>query len=369
MTPLPASSSVHQPVVLDWYGCDLRSGRIIEELRALSPTQGLSGKLGASSTAAFSLALDGAPRDWEAATACGRTMQVAVDRATGQPIGAWLTLTRAGGTASTLSLQGASPEAYFDRRYTGAFSGLGVDQAAIYTGTGAPLLVDAPPFVFDAPATGTTQIYSVEDGDDRTVLSVWTELMAGGGPEWTVGVAWNADRSGFTLPVLVRPTIGTVTTNPEPVFDMPGCISSYVLTESYEDGKGATRVTAYGDGEGSSRLRSDVLTATDLIAAGYCLWERRYTPADGLTDPLALTAHAREDLTVMGTGATVWTVDAVASQAPRLGRDFTLGDSVRVQVTRSPRHPNGASTVARCWSWTLDPGADTVSPILVEDDT
>lgn len=157
-----------------------------------------------------------------------------------------------------------------------------------------------------------------------------------------------------------------MTSNPEPVFDMPGCISSYTLTESYEEGKGATQVRAYGDGEGASRLKSGLMTANDLIAAGYCLWEHRYTPADGLTDPGQLTAHAREDLATMRTGATVWTVDAVASQAPRLGRDFGLGDSVR--VARSPRHPQGASTAARCWAWQLDLDADTVSPIFLEDD-
>ncbi|MER8083853.1 hypothetical protein ABTZ57_01490 [Streptomyces sp. NPDC094048] len=365
---MPPRVSVHRPVELTWYGCDLRTGRITEELQALSTSQPLTRKLGASTTASMQLALDGAPGDWEAATQPGRTMLVATDRATDQPIGAWLTLTRAGGTAPLLDLGGATPEAYFDRRYAAPYSGFGVDQAAILTTTGAPLLTDAPPFVFDAPATGTKSSYSVADGDDRTILSVWQELTAGGGPEWTVDVAWTADRSGFVLPIRVRSQIGAVTTAPDPVFDMPGCISSYTLTESYEEGKGATRVRAYGDGEGASRLQSDLLTADDLLAAGYCLWEHRYTPADGLTDPAQLTAHAREDLAAMRTGGAVWTVDAVASRAPRLGRDFGLGDSVRVQVTHSPRHPQGASTVARCWSWQLDPSADTVSPILVEDD-
>ncbi|MFJ4738698.1 hypothetical protein [Streptomyces sp. NPDC088775] len=365
---MPPPVAVHQPVELTWYGCDLKSGRITEELRALSPSQPLTRKLGTSTTTSVQLALDGAPKDWEAATEPGRTMLVAVDRVTEQPVGAWLTLTRAGGTAPVLDLGGATPEAYFDRRYVAAYSGYGVDQAAVFTNTGAPLLVSAPPFVMDAPSIGTTTTYSVDDSDDRTILSVWQELTAGGGPEWTVDIAWAADGSGFVLPIRVRPQIGVVTSTPDPVFDMPGCISSYTLTESYEEGKGATRVRAYGDGEGASRLRSDLLTADDLIAAGYCLWEHRYTPADGLTDPTQLTAHAREDLAAMRTGAAVWTVDAVASRAPRLGRDFGLGDSVRVQITRSPRHPQGASTVARCWSWQLDPGADAVSPILVEDD-
>lgn len=359
------------PVVLDWYGCDLRSGEIVEELRAVSTSQALSRKLGASTTSSLSLALDGAPPSWRAATMQGRTMLVAVDRLTGQPITAGIVTTRAGGTASTVTLGIASPEAYFDRRYTGTYAGVGQDQAAIVAATGAVVLVDGPPFVFDAPATGVTQDYSVDDGDDRTVLSVWQELMAAsGGPEWTVDVQWNASRNGFILPVRVRAAggIGTVTTAPEAVFDLPGCISEYVFTESYEDGKGADQVTAYGDGEGSGRLRSDVHTADDLIAAGYVLWEYRYTPASATTDPVALNAGAAGSLAAMATGANTWDVTAVASHAPRVGRDFTLGDSVGVQIIRSPRHPDGASTVARCWSWQLDPAADTVQPILVEDD-
>ncbi|MEV7422878.1 hypothetical protein [Streptomyces sp. NPDC091212] len=370
LTSAPNVAAVQQPVELAWYGCDLRSGRIVEELRALSTGgQPLSRKLGTSTTASTTLALDGAPRDWEAATEPGRTMLVAVDTLTDIPIGAWLTLTRAGGTAPELALGGVSPEGYFDRRYAAPYSGVGVDQAAILTGTGAPLMVTAPPFVFDAPPTGRAQTYSVTDGDDRTILSVWQEVTAGGGAEWTVDVAWLPDRSGFSLPVRIRPTIGRVTDSPEPHFDMPGCITSYTLTETYEDSKGTTRIRAYGDGEGDSRLRSELLTATDLIAAGWCLWEHRYTPADGLTDPVQLTRHAREDLALMRTGATVWTVEAVASRAPRLGRDWGLGDSVRVDVARSPRHPRGATTTARCWSWQLDPAADTVSPILVEEET
>ncbi|MCA1218707.1 hypothetical protein [Streptomyces sp. 8L] len=356
-----------RPVVLAWYGCDLASGQIIEELRSITVSQPLTGKLCASSTSLVSLALDGAPRGWEAATQQGRTMLVAVDTLTGKPIGAWLTLTRAGGSDPAVDLGLVSPEGYFDRRYTGTYTGAD-DQAAILTGTGAALMVSAPPFVFDAQATGTSQTYSVSDGDDRTVLSVWQEITDAGGPEWTVGCRWNSTNTGFVLPVLIRPRVGTITSTPDPVFDLPGCISQYTLTESYETGKGATRVTEYGTGEGVSRLRSDILTADDLIAAGYCLFEYRGTPADAATDPVQLTATARTDLAAMRTGSAVWAVTATASQAPRLGRDFGLGDSIGVQVRTSPRHPDGASTVARCWSWTLDPGADQISPILVEDD-
>lgn len=363
---------MNQPVILDWYGCDLRSGQIIEELRGLSCSQPLTRKLGESTTSSLSLPLAQPPPSWEAATVPGRTMLVGVDRLTQKPITAGIVTTREGGTDAALSLGIASPEAYFDRRYAAPVEAFGLDQAVILTTTGAPLLVQGPPFTFDAPSTGVTTTYEVSDGDDRTILSVWQELLdQDGGPEWTVDVAWSNTQNGFTLPVRVRGAngIGTVTTAPMAVFDLPGCISSYTLTESYEAEKGATSVRAYGDGEGDARLHSDDHTADALLAAGYALWEYRYTPASASTDPAALDASAAGTLASMAAGSTVWSVTATASAAPRLGRDFTLGDSVGVQITTSPRHPAGASTVARCWAWELDPDADTVQPILVDDDS
>ena len=86
-----------------------------------------------------------------------------------------------------------------------------------------------------------------------------------------------------------------------------------------------------------------------------------------MTDPDQLNAHAAQSLTLMQQGARVWSIEAIASRAPRLGWDWALGDTVRMAVERSPRHPQGADMVARCWSWELDPGADRVRPILVEE--
>jgi hypothetical protein len=356
-------------VELSWFACDLRSGRIAEELRTLAPSQAISRKLGVSTTAQFDLQLAQAPRWWESATDPGRTMLVPVDTLTGQPLGAWIILTRAGGAGPTVQLGGATAEAYLDRRYTGSYGGVQQDQAVIMTGVSSALAVDAPPFVFDAPNTGTLMDYSVQDGDDKTILSSLQEIMGmTAAAEWTVDVEWaDAAQTRFRLMFRVRPKIGVQSTTPEAVMDLPGCISDYTLTESYEDGKGATSVLAWGEGEGAARLHSSEHVAIDQIAAGWCRWIYRYTPATGLTDPTQLDSHAAEALTQMRTGSRVWTVEAVASQAPRLGRDWALGDSVRVAIDHSPRHPNGAETVSRAYSWELDAAGDRVRPILVED--
>lgn len=356
-------------MTIAWYACDLKSGVILEELHSLAPSGTFGRKLGVSTSANFDLAIAGAPSAWIDATIPGRSMLVAVDTQTALPIWAGLILTRERGSSANATFGCATPEAYLDRRYTGDYSALVLtDQAVIMTGLGTALAVNAPPFVFDAPSTGTTLTYSVLDSDDRTILSTYQELMGmDGGPEWTVDVAW-ADTAQTTieLPLRVRAAIGAQSTNPEAVFDLPGCIATYSQIESYEAGKGATEILAWGDGQGTSRLKSSVYTADSLLAQGWPSWVYRFTPASGVTDPTQLNAHASEALAQMSTGTSTWTVNAVASQAPRVGSDFGLGDSVHVLVSSSPGHPSGADVVARCYAWDLDLSQNQLTPTLVE---
>lgn len=358
------------PVTLLWYACDLRTGLILEELRSLKPSGAIGRRLGTSTTANADLVLAGAPASWVDATIPGRTMLVAVDEAVQLPVWAGILLTRKRGTASTAALGLATPEAYLDRRYTGDYSvAVATDQALIMTDLGAPLLVNAPNFLFDAPASGVTlDSYAVQDGDDRTILSTWQEIMGQGAIEYTIDPVWqDAAHTTIQLVIRIRPKIGAIdAATPETVFDYPGNISDYEQEESYEAGKGATDVQANGNGQGATRLVSAVHTATDLLAAGYPSWVYRFTPAAGLDDPVQLDAHAAEALAQIDTGTSTWTVTAVASQSPRVGSDWGLGDSVRLQVSASPGHPNGADVVARAFGWDLDAGANTITPVLIE---
>jgi hypothetical protein len=356
------------PYKLDWYGCDLRTGAIVEDLPSLKPTGALSRKLGATTTLQLELALAGAPPEWEAATAPGRSVLVAVDSATDIPLWAGAVLPRDGGSATSIQIGAATLECYLDGRYPGTQTLIGTDQAAVIAALAGPALTGGPPIVIDSVSTGVVMDYMTDDGDDKSILSCLQEVMGlDGGPEWTLDAVWNTAHSGFQFPLRVRAAVGTQSATPEAVFDYPGCVAEYVLTESYEQGKGASRVIARGEGEGSSRLTSTVKEATALIANGWPIWEYRYTPATGITDPDQLNAHAAQSLTLMAQGAQVWTLQGVASQAPRLGRDWGLGDSVRLAVDHSQRHPNGIDFVARCWSWELEPGSDRVRPILVEE--
>jgi hypothetical protein len=356
------------PYKLAWYGCDMRTGGIVEDLPSLKPTGALSRKLGVATTLQLELSLGGAPREWEVATAPGRSLLVAVDTATDTPLWAGAVLPRDGGSGTTVQLGAATLESYLDARFPGTQTLLATDQASVITALATPALTSGPPFVIDAVATGTTMDYLTDDGDDKTCLSCMSEVMGlEGGPEWTIDVAWNAGHNGFQFPIRVRQQIGTQYATPEGVFDFPGCVSSYTLSESYEKEKGATRVIARGEGEGSSRLSSAVQEATALTSNGWPVWEYRYTPSSGITDPDQLGAHAASSLALMAEGGQVWTMEAVASKAPRLGSDWGLGDTVRLAVTSSPRHPAGTDVVARCWSWELEPSSDKVRPIIVEE--
>lgn len=363
---------------LTWYGCDLRTGTIAEELPSLALSGSISRKLGAVTSATFALDLAGAPAEWEAATDQGRTMLVGVDTATDTPLWAGIILTRTGGSDQQVQLGAATPECYLDRRYPGDYTAAGADQTDVMTALATPTLTDGPPLTIDATSTGVAIDYTMADSGDRTILSALQEISGmADGPEWTIDVVWaDATHRAFELVLRIRPTIGTLDLTPEAVFDFPGCVSSYTLAESYEKGRGATSVIARGDQSDSVRATSALHTADTALDAGWALWEHRYTPAQGITSPDQLDRHASEALALMATGSRSWSLEAVASAAPRLGTAWGLGDTIRLAVaprdvtagTGSLRHRAGIDVVARAYAWTLDPAGDKVTPVLLEDE-
>lgn len=357
-------------VEITWLACDLRTGRIAEELPAMRATGPMSRRIGSITNTNLSLALAGAPREWEAATDPARTLLVAIDRATAVPLWSGIPLPRVGGSSNTVTFTAVSSECYLDRRYVD-YTGAAVDRSTVMAGAATPLLTQGPPFVIDSIATGSTMDYTVADEDDKSVLSVLQELDGqDGAPEWTIDTVWaDAGQTSVELILRIHPKIGIQPAIPATVFDMPGCVADYTLTESYERGRGATQVIARGDSQGGGRASSSVHTADDLLAAGWCLWEHRYSPSAGITDPAQLDAHAAASLALMRTGSRAWTLQAAASAAPRLGTDWALGDSITLAVAAgvSPRHPDGVLITARAWGWDLDPAADKLTPILLED--
>ena len=346
-----------QPVV-EWLACDLVSGQVIADLTPCLATDGpLSRRIGTETTVEATVDLSGAPANWEAATEKGRAMLVAL--ADTVPVWAGIVQRRVGGSDTTVRLSLVTAEGYLERRFVSEHDMDGQDTGLI----AAAVLADADGtcLVIDSPATGATveEFYTDPDAD-KTVLAVLQELSDAGGPEFTIDPAWNGDR--IALVARVRPRLGAASAA---VFTFPGDVTGYELTESYEDGMGATDVVAYGEGEGADRWASEPQVATALLAAGWPRYEHRYTPAQGIDDDAQLNAAAAGELAAIQTGTSLWAFASRASVGPRLGAEWGLGDTVTVQVISSPRHPSGVEFAGRVVAWEWDPRGDTVTPVLM----
>ncbi|MEU8329814.1 hypothetical protein [Micromonospora sp. NPDC048839] len=359
--------------VVQWLGCDLVSGQIVEELPELVPSGTIGALLGAYTSASFALPIPlgghGAPpRNWQSATEPGRSMIVAVLGET--PIWAGIVLTRSGGTDATVRLGCVSPEGYLDRRYVGTHTWAQQDESSVIAaGLLADAAVEGIGLLVDAPSTGTLRDRTYTDQDDATVYSRLRELMGViDGPEWTVALGWSsATQTAVTKTVRVRKRIGVASATPNAVFSSGGTSSArYEYSEDYTAGRGADHVVATSTAEGEVRPQSAPAREEPLLAAGWPRWEHRYSPGSSITEVATLDGHAQRALALMAHGARALTITARADAYPLLGRDWSAGDDVRHELT-GHRHPAGLVGVRRALGWTLDPTMGTVSPILLAD--
>lgn len=370
---------------LTWLGCDLVSGRVIEELPHLIPAGPLSSVLATYTSCAFGLPLllddqaHGAPpRDWRTATQPARTMIVAV--LAGQPIWAGAVLSRKLGTGPVATISCVTLEGYLDRRYVGDHAWNQQDEASVIAaGLIADANVEGIGFDIDAPAMGHVGDLHVWDYDDKTVYSALRSLMGReNGPEWAIVLGWTDDPTpAISKTIRVRTRIGMAASIPSAVFDVAaaatfdaeGATSTrYESEEDYTSGSGANHIVATSSGQGESRPQSEPVRDEDALAAGTPRWEHRYSPETSSTDPDTLTAHARRAAALMFGGARTVTVTARADVYPVLGTHWHVGDDVGYDLV-GHGHPDGFVGVARAIGWELEPKAGTVSPILLQPGT
>ncbi|MEV0805724.1 hypothetical protein [Micromonospora sp. NPDC050200] len=365
--------------VVTWLGCDLVTGRIVEELPDLVPSGAIGHRLAAYTSAAFNLpiALGGhgaPPRGWEAATEPGRSMIVAV--LNDVPVWAGIVLPQEGGTEATVDLACVSLEGYLDRRYVRDHEFVQADEALIAGSLVDDANIEGIGFVVDAPDTGTLRDRTYRDQDDATVYSRLRELMGViDGPEWTVAVDWSdATQTAVTKILRVRKRIGYTSSTPNAVFatgSASAVVSSIGASEAryryradYSSGKGANHIVATSSGEGESRPQSAPARDEALLAAGWPRYEHRFSPSSSVTDVATLDAHAQQALRYMARGARTLTITARADAYPRLGIDWNTGDDIGHDLT-GHRHPQGLRGVARAIGWDLDPQTGIVAPILL----
>lgn len=369
-------------LALRWYGADLVTGEIIEELPDLVPSGSFGRVINQYTSAQFSLPLTnpgnyGAPPDdWVAATEPGRTMIVVTLQE--QPIWAGRVLPREGGTESTLSVACATLESYLEARYVGSHTYVNTDAGVI----AADLiddgnLVEGLDLTPDVPALGTlVDLREYLDTDDKTVYRTLSELADADLIEWTIDLEWlDDDHTAFAKVIRVRSRIGVPApaSGPGAVFDVQAASvfespadadTRYTYRESYATGDGANHIVAVGDGQGDERPQSAPARAEDLIAAGWPRYEFRFKPSASISDLTTLDEHAAARLARMREGSRAITLTARADVYPMLGQHWGLGDDIGYDLV-SPRHPDGFSGVARAIGWDLDATKDTVSPIVL----
>lgn len=379
---VPLARAAPRPIVPTWLGCDLVTGSIVAELPQLSPQGAIGRRLGETVAATFNLELDASvDPGWVAATQPGRSMIVCVVQ--GTPIWAGIVIgPRERGSSTTVTITTISPEGYLDRRYVGNHAAA-VEADWIVAeqllgdamGTNPMFSINLPP-VLDGALSVSAPAYAATD--DQTVWDALTALMEGGWPEVCIDVVWSdATQTAVQLLARVRDHVGFWNlSQPRVVFDAPGCLTAYSQIESYESGHGATSVLAEGNGQSSDRVTSPTTLATAELAAGWPLWEYRWSPSQASTSVPNLTAQATQAIRLMAEGSSIWTATAASARAPVPGIDFDLGDRVGLHVQPadptagwpgSPGHPQGVDVQCRVWGWDLDTAAGVLTPILAED--
>lgn len=322
-----------------WVATELLTGVQICDLNDLVAVSPVTDTIGRYEIVNVQLPLPKAPPEWERATKPEATAYWLLkdNPAGGQPLILWAgyVTQRERQDGDVLPLTLSTFPGYFDQRFTGARSYTNQGQNdivadlinnVIATGPdgGLPITVQ-----YVTPGVGQLRTQTYADQDDKTVYSALQDAMNWqGGPEWWVGGVWDGQ---LIKPVLyVGDRLGTavpVMSNPQAVFDIPGCCEAVSYVESFASGKGANTVMAYSSGQGTTRPQSPAQTVADPDRPTV---EYRWTPSTSILDISTLTSDAQQALTRMQNGSRSLTMTAVADQdgTPEYMVDWVLGDDV-----------------------------------------
>lgn len=367
-----------------WISVGLRDGHVIAPLPTLT-CETVGARICNYQTATGSLPVGGVgadtpPVDWLLATLDGGAALVIVDDpgdgTQSTPVWGGYVVKRTRDTGDTVGLDLATLEAYLDTRYVGDVTYTATDQNTIvsnlissYVNTGNITIR-----VQVVGGAGQVRDRTYTNASNKSVLAAITELSSViGGPEWTIGWEWQHSPERLTPVLYVGTRIGTAVTPglmPSATFEAPGSIVSASLMEDYSAGKGANSVTAQSSGVGAATPLSSAQTYADAARPTF---EYRFTPSTSITDTATLTAHAQAALAQMQNGSRALTMTAAVESAPRLGRDWSLGDDIGYVIggldqngnDTVPAFPGGFSGTARALGWDLMiSGVQTVTPIL-----
>jgi len=321
---------------LTWVATDLKTGGLLADLPDLM-VDSVKATLGRYESATASLPLPTAPENWQRATLEGASVLNLLSD--GLPVWGGMVTEPNLSEADTVDLSMATLEAYLDRRYVGDETFVGVGQnvivkmlvekyAVLGENGGVPFRVQ-----FTTAGNGALRDRTYMDADDKTLYSVLSDLMGvDGGPEWTVGWEWQHNPERITPVLYVGDRIGAAVPaglGPASTFEMPGCVSSFVLARSYANGRGANSVMAVSTASADVRPQSPRQLSTDTTRPTF---EYRYTPSTSITEVSTLTDHAVAALAILANGSAVIALSAEVSSAPVLGVDWSIGDDIGFSI-------------------------------------
>jgi hypothetical protein len=368
-------------VEIEWWSVDFKTGQRVGILNVQS-----SGKLarfiglGTDATVSVRCSHDGVEiPGWDEATAPGRSLLVAVDKDGDHVVWGGLVRRRTSGEGPWVQCSVDSLEKYLNRRYINQqFSWTDADASTIAADVLAPIAAGLAPLTVDATPTGNAVVDGFYDtSDNKRVGSVLADISGlAGGIEWTVDLEWSdADHSLMRYVVRVAPRLGTAAGSAVATqWTMPGAVSSFSYIEDFGEETGANDTLALSSGEGDSKPMSTRYEATDLLAS-FARFERRFTPATSITSTTTLDQYAEADHAATRLGLTQLTITANLDAAPRVNRDWWLGDDIDVALTcdRFPRrlgaddyYEAGYTGRLRTVGWELDLDARTIVPRIKE---
>jgi len=349
--------------MLSWVSVNANTGDITADLPTLRADGALKQTLMRYESQTASLPMDKAPDNWRQATRKGATFLVALDE-DNTPLWGGMVIRRSRKVGDGVKMSLVTAEAYFDRVYVGDETLTGAqnlivktlveDYAATGVKRGLPIRVQV------VGGDGVVRTRTHKDSDDKTLYSVLSDISGVlGGSEWTVGWEWVGTKLGLVLFVADR--IGSPAPaglNPAAQFYLPGSVTDAELVEGYGSSEGSNDVMATSSGVEGARPQSPHQTnAADLRPR----FEYRWTPSTSITDVNTLTGHAQRALAAMKDGSVALSITANRAEAPKLNKDWRLGDDIGFDI-EAPEFPDGLVGTARCVGWELTD--TTITPLV-----
>lgn len=346
---------------ITWCLCDLIEGYVIAEL----PLDGsvVRRELSTAGDASWSFGPTDqrTPPGWHDLIEKGRTMIVAI--LDGEPVQAWPITTKAVGTDAP-TIGGPTLEGLLDRVYVRDYEAYGKDEAAICAEIANQVFAPGFNFATTANPSGTVRDIYYDGTQDLAIRTVLDEYATSEPPlEFACSVRWVTGSEGARVAkhLIIGPALGEQ--RPSVIFDSAS-IKSYRRTGSFAEGFGATRVWAVADGTGDTRPMEGPYESPRLAAFGP--WESRPSFAS-VDDEVELAKRGRQSLAQLDDGTEVWEFVLNLDTAPRVGREWDIGDTVTFKVAPSANDPVGGTFSGRVLAWELDVAANTITPTLAQE--